>query len=220
MRPDDAHENISAAASVVRFDSASLPDTSGQGNMLILDPGSAQSVLTTADSQDASTATPRFTPDVEGAYVLRLHVSDGAKRAADNVLEVAPIDRADTENGWTVLATTVGQEVCTDAEILQAYHEQHSTVEPGFRWIKNPAATTPVWLEKPERIAALALLTVVSLLVYALIQRQVRLYLQDHHQQLPGNKGRTTTPTAAVVLSLCTSVMLVQLGVANTPCLV
>ena len=44
-----------------------------------------------------------------------------------------------------------------DAEILQAYQEQHTTVEPGFRWIKNPAAISPVWLEKPERIAALVL---------------------------------------------------------------
>ena len=57
-------------------------------------------------------------------------------------------------HGWTVLATTVRPEVCTDAEILQAYQEQHITVEPGFRWIKNPAAISPVWLEKPERIAA------------------------------------------------------------------
>ena len=51
-------------------------------------------------------------------------------------------------------------------------------MEPGFRWIKNPAAIAPVWLEKPERIAALAMLTVIGLLVYSLIQRQVRLYLE------------------------------------------
>jgi len=57
-------------------------------------------------------------------------------------------------HGWTVLATTLRPEVCTDAELLQAYQEQHITVEPGFRWIKNPAAISPVWLEKPERIAA------------------------------------------------------------------
>src|SRR5262245_10363241 len=38
-------------------------------------------------------------------------------------------------HGWTVLATTVRSEVWTDAEILQAYQEQHITVEPGFRWI-------------------------------------------------------------------------------------
>jgi transposase len=74
-------------------------------------------------------------------------------------------------NGGTVLATTVQPEVCTDVEMLQAYQEQHITVEPGFRWIKNPAAIGLVWLEKPERIAALAMLTVVGLLAYAVIQR-------------------------------------------------
>jgi transposase len=120
-------------------------------------------------------------------------------------------------HGWTVLATTVGPPACTDAEMLQAYQEQHITVEPGFRWIKNPAAISPVWLEKPERMAALALLTVVGLLVYAVIQRQVRLYLRDHDQHIPGNKGLTATPTAAVVFALFTSVMLVHFTVDNTP---
>jgi transposase len=122
-------------------------------------------------------------------------------------------------HGWTVLATTVRPEECTDAEMLQAYQEQHITVEPGFRWIKNPAAISPVWLEKPERIAALAMLTVVGLLVYAVIQRQVRLYLREHDRQLPGNKGLTATPTAAVVFALFTPVMLVHFAVDNMPSL-
>jgi hypothetical protein len=29
-----------------------------------------------------------------------------------------------------------------------------TTAEPGLRWSKHPAAISPVWLEKPERIAA------------------------------------------------------------------
>ena len=121
--------------------------------------------------------------------------------------------------GWTVLATTLRPEVCTDAEMLQAYQEQHITVEPGFRWIKNPAAISPVWLEKPERIAALAMLTVVGLLVYAVIQRQVRLYLRDHERHIPGNKGPTATPTAAVVFALFTPVTLVHFTLDNSPML-
>jgi hypothetical protein len=127
-----------------------------------------------------------------------------------------PLVPAEDAHGWTVLATTVRPEVCTDAEILQAYQEQHSTVESGFRWIKNPAAISPVWLEKPERMAALARLTVVGLLVYAVIQRQVRLYLRDHDRQIPGNKGPTATPTAAVVCALLTPVRLVQFAVDQT----
>jgi hypothetical protein len=52
----------------------------------------------------------------------------------------------------------------TDAERLQAYQEQPITVAPGLRWIKHPAAISPVWLEKPARMAAVAMLTVVGLL--------------------------------------------------------
>jgi hypothetical protein len=134
------------------------------------------------------------------------------------VYREALVPAADTY-GWAVLATTVPPEVCTDTEILQAYQEQHITVEPGFRWIKNPAAISPVWLEKPERIAALAMLMVVGLLVYTVIQRQVRLYLCEHERQIPGNKGLTATPTAAVVFALFTPVMLVYSTVDNIPSL-
>jgi hypothetical protein len=67
-----------------------------------------------------------------------------------------------------------------------------------------------VWREKPERIAAFAMLTVVGLLVYAVIQRQVRLYLRDDDRHIPGNKGPTTTPPSAVVCTLFAPVMLVQ----------
>jgi transposase len=101
--------------------------------------------------------------------------------------------------GWLVLATTIDESVCGDAEIVRAYRDQTTTVERGFRWIKNPAAIHPVWLEKRERIAALAMLTVVGLLVYGLIQRQVRQYLQEHEETIPGNKGQTDIPTATVV---------------------
>jgi len=128
-------------------------------------------------------------------------------------VEVEGLTNAEEENGWVVLATTVRAETCTDAEILQAYQDQNTTVESGFRWIKNPAAISPVWLEKPERIAALAMLTVIGLLVYTVIQRQVRLYLRTHDQQIPGNKGMTATPTAAVVLALFAQVALIQLEI-------
>ena len=88
-------------------------------------------------------------------------------------------------------------------------------MKPGFRWIKNPAALAPVWLEKPERIAALAILTVLGLVVYSVIQRQVRLYLLTHDQQLPGNKGLTALPTAAVVLALFAQIALVHLWIGE-----
>jgi transposase len=131
------------------------------------------------------------------------------------MVEGDALPNAEVDNGWTVLATTVRAERCTDAEILEAYQEQNPTVEPGFRWIKTPAAIAPGWLEKPERMAALAMLTVVGLLVYSIIQRQVRVYLRAHDQQSPGNKGLTATPTAAVVLTLFAQVALIQLVIGD-----
>jgi hypothetical protein len=114
-------------------------------------------------------------------------------------VEVEALAHPEEDHGWTVLATTVDAEGCPEADILHADQDQHTTVAPGVRWIKNPAAMAPVGLEKPERIAAGARLTVRGWLVYRVIQRQVRLSLRTHDQQLPGHKGLTATPTAAVV---------------------
>lgn len=141
-------------------------------------------------------------PEEETRYRLRVNVK--------------AMERGEEENGWTVLATTVSTEQCADIQVMAAYLEQGATVEPGLRWIKNPAAITKVWLEKPERIGALAMLTVVGLLVYTLLQRQVRLYLKSCGQLLPGNKGPTAMPTGAVILSLFAQVMMVQLEVDHT----
>jgi len=126
------------------------------------------------------------------------------------VVEVEALAKVAEDNGWTVLATPVDAGGCPDADILQAYQDQTTPVEPGLRWIKHPAAIAPVGLEKPERIAALAMRTVLGLLVYSVIQRQVRLSLQNHDQQLPGNKGLTAIPTAAVVLALFTQIAVVH----------
>jgi len=126
------------------------------------------------------------------------------------VVEVEGLRHPEEANGWTVLATTGRPEEGTDTAILPAYQDQTTTVEPGCRWIKNPAAIAPVWLEKPERIAAFAMLTVIGLLVDSIMQRQVRPSLHTQGQQVPGNQGATATPTAAGVRALCAQGALVQ----------
>ena len=163
--------------------------------------------------------TVHYQVQTEGRRKKRTHRGRPAKteqpedeRCYRLVVEAKPLTPPVHTDGWLVLATTLHGDACGDAEIVRAYRNQTTTVEPGFRWIKNPAAISPVWLEKAERIAALAMLTVVGLLVYALIQRQVRQYLQHHHQRVPGNKGDTTMPTAAVVLTLFAHVTMVHLA--------
>jgi anti-sigma factor RsiW len=67
-----------------------------------------------------------------------------------------------------------------------------------------------VWLETPERLAALARRTVIGWLVYSSLQRPVRLALPRQAQQVPGHTGATATPTAVVVLALLAQVALGQ----------
>jgi hypothetical protein len=125
-------------------------------------------------------------------------------------VEVASLPNSEDDHGWPVLATTGSAEAWTDTEGLQAEQEQPTSVAPGLRWSKHPAALSPVWLETPARLAAWAMLTVGGLLVYSSMQRQVRLSLRTQEQQLLGNTGETAPPTAAVVLAVCAQVALVQ----------
>ena len=87
-----------------------------------------------------------------------------------------------------------------------------------FAGARITAAISPVWLEKPERIAVLAMLTV----------RITRLcshptassaHLRDHERHLLGNKGPTATPTTQPWCLPLTPVTLVHFTVDNAPML-
>ena len=66
---------------------------------------------------------PRQGEAVEHELVYRLYVSSKALSPPVSTF------------GWLVLATTVSEKTCDDAEIVRAYRDQSTTVEPGFRWI-------------------------------------------------------------------------------------
>jgi hypothetical protein len=70
------------------------------------------------------------------------------------VVEVEALAQAAEANGWTGLATPGDAAGCPEADLLQTYQDPTTTVAPGLRWSKPPAASAPVWLEKPERMAA------------------------------------------------------------------
>jgi len=111
------------------------------------------------------------------------------------------------EESCFVLATNLPRSgaarAASDAEVLQAYEEQH-TVEGCMRWAKGPLAVAPIFLKTPLRIAALSAVYVLALMVYALIQREVRRRLAAEGTTMPGNRGQgwTAKPTTEVVFRL------------------
>lgn len=98
-----------------------------------------------------------------------------------------------------------------DRETLRNYDEQDA-VERAFRWAKHPLHFAPVFLEREDRIAALGLVYVIALMVYGLIQRDVRHRLRALETTMPGNKRWTDKPTAEVVFRLFENLHTVTLG--------
>ena len=75
--------------------------------------------------------------------------------------------------GVFVLKTNLSKRSCPLQRVLRKYKEQ-SQVERRIHHLKGPLAVTPMFLEKPERIAGLLCILVWALMVLALIERQVR----------------------------------------------
>lgn len=95
-------------------------------------------------------------------------------------------------------------------EILSEYKAQQAC-ERGFRFLKDPLFfVSRVFLKKTERVAALAMIMGLCLLVYSLGQRQLRQSLEQAQQTVPDQKGNPTArPTLRWVLQCFHTVHLV-----------
>src|SRR5215831_15835592 len=86
------------------------------------------------------------------------------------------ISRLEEEAGCFVLLTnvpTAGDMAHSAREILTVYKEQHGT-EQNYGFLKDPVIANSLFLKKPERIEALGLVLLLSLLVWRLMERAMR----------------------------------------------
>jgi len=109
-------------------------------------------------------------------------------------------EKIETENqkaGRFILATNIlnSSELSND-DMLVKYKEQQSA-ERGFGFLKDPLFfTSSVFLKSPKRIASLALIMGLCLLVYTLGQRSLRRNLEKHKTGIKNQLGKLTqSPT-------------------------
>jgi hypothetical protein len=95
----------------------------------------------------------------------------------------------------------VGEAARTNREIFETYHDQ-GEVERVMHWFKGELDFAPIFLKKPSRIAALAQVYVIALMVYGLIQREGRRELAERETTIPGNLKPTDKPTTEVIFRL------------------
>src|SRR5215210_5845286 len=127
------------------------------------------------------------------------------------------VRRSERRAGRFLLATNViEQESLSTEEVLEAYLEQ-GVVERGFRFLKDPMFfTASVFLKNPKRVAALAMVMGLCLLVYALGERMVREALAKADARIRDQKGKPTQrPTLRWVFQLFQAVHLVGMGASQ-----
>ncbi|MFE5588603.1 IS1634 family transposase, partial [Kitasatospora sp. NPDC056531] len=83
------------------------------------------------------------------------------------------LDAEAAADGWYALVTRLSPEQADAAEVLKRYKGQ-GVVERRYNDFKGPLAVAPIFLEHNRRIAALITVICLALLVFCLIERQVR----------------------------------------------
>jgi hypothetical protein len=84
-----------------------------------------------------------------------------------------PVYKFDPEGMFVLLATIDDDRILTDTDILVGY-KGRNVVEISFNWLKGDAVVAPVFLKKMTRIHSLGFVFVVWMLIYSLIQRELR----------------------------------------------
>ena len=122
-----------------------------------------------------------ITRDPTGKPALTWHFDQaaiGAEAAAD---------------GWYALLANLAPTQASPAEVLLRYKGQH-VVERRYGEFKGPLGVTPLFLKTSRRIAALITVICLALLIFCLIERQVRNALARHGQMMTGLPGYRRTP--------------------------
>jgi transposase len=119
------------------------------------------------------------------------------------------------EAGCFVLLTnvpTAGPLAHSARDILTVYKEQHGT-EQNYGFLKDPVIVNSLFLKKPERIEALGLVLLLALLLWRLMERAMRTYIDTTQTPLTGwDKKATERPTSFMMVTKFASVIVLKLG--------
>ncbi|MEO0563901.1 MAG: IS1634 family transposase [Chloroflexota bacterium] len=124
---------------------------------------------------------------------------------AELVEDDARIEAIRRTHGKYVIATNDLDDTHLSAQqMLTTYKSQSSSVERGFRFLKDPLFFAhSLFLKKPSRIMALLMVMGLSLLVYALAEHHIRQQLVERDETLPDQTGKPTQrPTARRVFQM------------------
>jgi len=123
------------------------------------------------------------------------------------------IARAQHKTGCFVLLTNAlseGSDEISSRDLLLAYKDQ-GYVERNFGFLKDAVIVNSLFLKSPERIEALGLILVLSLLVWRIMERTMRLSLKETGSTITGWDNRQTSrPTTFMMTTYFPSLPVIQ----------
>ena len=97
-------------------------------------------------------------------------------------------------------------------ELLSLYKSQIG-IEKNFSFLKDPAIVNSIFLKKAQRIEVLGLVLLTSLLIWRLMERSMRQYVETNDCELPGwVRRKTRKPTSFMMTTKFSSIMVVSIG--------
>ncbi len=86
---------------------------------------------------------------------------------------------------------TLNGEYWDEAALLSLYKEQYG-IEKNFGFLKDPVIVNSIFLKKPQRIEVLGLVLLIALLIWRLMERTMRQYLEEKNITITGWDNRQT----------------------------
>ena len=123
------------------------------------------------------------------------------------------LTKAEKESGCFVLITNeIDLERIGSRKLLEIYKSQ-DTIERNFGFLKDDQIVNALFLKTPSRIEALGLIFILSLLIWRLMERTMRVYLKQGHSKITGwEKRQTSRPTALMMSVRFHSVMVFRVN--------
>jgi transposase len=149
------------------------------------------------------------------SYQLQMSIAENAQKVAEYR------ERAGCfvllTNTPTAGTASCGQKTYSGRQCLEAYKEQCG-VERNFSFLKEPLIVNDVFLKKPTRIDALGLVLLLSLLVWSLMERTMRVNQREQKLELKALDNKPTVrPTSFIMTHQFHGILVIRRG--NERCL-
>jgi len=116
------------------------------------------------------------------------------------------------EAGCFVLLSNIpkqGVDALDAAELLQAYKGQFG-VENNFAFLKDPLVVNDTFLKAPRRIEVLGMILIIALLIWRLMERSMRSWVNNSGETLPGWDGKQTRkPTSFMMTTVINGIQVI-----------